>query len=279
MSPRAADNFAALRAEGRTTVIPFLCGRWPRAGATAAAIRAVAGRDDGAGARIVEIGIPFSDPVADGPIIAGAMHEALQRGATLAGLLEEIAEVRPDTDAALIAMVSYSIVHRVGLRRFVADCSAAGVDGFIFPDLALEESAEAVAVVRDAGASLSMLIAPNTPPERAAALAAASSGFCYLLARAGVTGVGHGGAAGARAAAGAPDLGGRIEQLRAATDLPIACGFGIATPEQVAAVTAHADAAIVGSAIVAAMRAADEAGRDPAAAAGQLTARLLTGAK
>lgn len=275
---RTDDNFAQLRAASQRTVIPFLCGGWPRRGSTAAGIRAVAGSKGGAGAQIVEIGIPFSDPVADGPVIAGAMHEALERGATVAGLLEEIAEARPETDAALIAMVSYSIVHRIGLRRFVGDCRQAGFDGFIFPDLALEESAEAAAVVRDAGASLSMLIAPNTPRERAAALAAGSSGFCYLLARAGVTGQGR--PAGAGEGRGEPaDLAGRIALLRDATDLPIACGFGISTPAQVAAVTAHADAAIVGSAIVAAMREADAAGEDPAAAAAQLTGRLLASAK
>ena len=121
-----------------------------------------------------------------------------------------------------------------------------------------------------------MLIAPNTPPERARALAAASSGFCYLLARAGVTGAI---AEAPQARGGAPDVADRVALLRSASSLPIACGFGISTPDQVAAVTAHADAAIVGSAIVAAMREADVAGQDPAAAAAQLTERLLAGTK
>lgn len=278
---RTDDNFATLRAARRTTVIPFLCGGWPRPGGTAAAIRAVAR----AGARIVEVGIPFSDPVADGPVIAGAMHEALERGATVRGVLAEVAEARAETDAALIAMVSVSIVHRFGVERFVAECAAAGFDGFIFPDLALEEADEAAAVVRAAGRSLSMLIAPATPPERAAALAAASSGFCYLLARAGVTGSGAGaagkttGPAGKTAAPAGAGLAERLRGLRRVTDLPIACGFGISTPQQVAAVTAEADAAIVGSAIVGAMRRAAEAGEDPAEAAAQLTGSLLAAAK
>jgi tryptophan synthase alpha chain len=240
----------------------------------------------------VEIGIPFSDPVADGPVIAGAMHEALERGATVRGVLAEVAEARAETDAALIAMVSVSIVHRFGVERFVAECAAAGFDGFIFPDLALEEAGEAAAVVRAAGRSLSMLIAPATPPERAAALAAASSGFCYLLARAGVTGSGAGAVgsttgpagkaaapAGKTAAPAGAGLAERLRGLRRVTDLPIACGFGISTPQQVAAVTAEADAAIVGSAIVGAMRRAAEAGDDAAKAAAQLTGSLLAAAK
>ena len=120
---RVESIFAELRSAGQTTVIPFVCGGFPGAGHTRAAIEALSDT----GARIVEVGIPFSDPIADGPVIAGAMHEALEGGATVQSVLGEVARARGATDAALVAMVSVSIVHRVGLERFVAECVQAGI--------------------------------------------------------------------------------------------------------------------------------------------------------
>lgn len=226
--------------------MPFVCGGHPSTDTTAKVIPALAK----AGASIIEVGIPFSDPIADGPVIAAAMHEALSSGVTVKSVLESVAKARTDPASAnvgLVAMVSVSIVYRVGIKRFVDDAKSAGFDGFIFPDAPLEESADFAGPVRDAGMTMSLLIAPTTPAERAAKIASACSGFVYMLARVGITGAGP--------QAGNLDfseLAARVSQLRNVTDLPIACGFGIASADHVRATVqqAGADAAIVGSALV-----------------------------
>jgi tryptophan synthase alpha chain len=198
-----------------------------------------------AGASVVEVGYPFSDPIADGPVIAAAMHEALQRGVTPATVN---AQIRSARDAGLtigvVAMVSVSIVHRVGVATFAQDAKAAGVDGLIVPDAPFDEAALLSGPLADAGLTLSMLIAPTTPQDRAARIAAASSGFVYILARAGITGTGGG--------VDSEPIARRVRELRNATSLPLAVGFGVSTPQHVRAVVhdAGADAAIVGSALV-----------------------------
>lgn len=193
------------------------------------------------GASICEIGIPFSDPIADGPVIQASMTRALDVGTTVEQVFSQIAKVRSQTGLGLVAMVSYSIVYRIGLKQFVADAAKAGFDGFIFPDLPLEESADARAAAAEAGLILSMLIAPTTPVQRAQAIAAASTGFAYVVSRRGITG---------ESSALPPDLTDRLTKLREVTQTPMAVGFGISTPEQVRDVVAIADAAIVGSAMV-----------------------------
>ncbi len=244
--------------------MPFLCGGHPARGDLARLIPAI----ESAGASVIEVGIPFSDPIADGPIIAAAMHEALQNGSTPASVLEEVSSVRSRTQVGLVAMVSVSIVHRMGgPRGWVARAGEAGFDGFIFPDAPLEESGELLAAARDAGKTASMLIAPTTPPKRAAEIAKASTGFVYLLARSGITGE----------QAEAPDIAGRVRTLRDLTDLPIACGFGISTREHVRAVVAHADAAIVGSALVRRISESAKAGRDPVVDAKVFVGQLASG--
>jgi tryptophan synthase alpha chain len=195
------------------------------------------------------------------------MHHALEGGATLAGVLDAIAAARERVNLGLVAMVSVSIVSRVGEKAFVERAKAAGVDGFIFPDLPVEESGELLSAVEDAGLTASLLIAPTTPPERAERIALACTGFVYLIARTGITGE----------RAEAPDIAGRVEMLRKATDLPIACGFGISKPEHVRAVVKHADAAIVGSALVKRIESAIERGEDAAEAAGAFVGELARG--
>ena len=192
------------------------------------------------------------------------MHDVLKEGGTPTSVFEEIRQARGKVGLGLVAMVSVSIVYRMGgPERFVATASASGIDGFIFPDAPLEESDELLTAAANAGCTASLLIAPTTPPERAAAIARASTGFVYLLARSGITGE----------QAEAPSVGPAVAAIRAATDLPIACGFGISTAEHVAAVTGEADAAIVGSALV---RRMDE-DADPVEAAERFVAQLAEG--
>ena len=239
---RIDDMFAELRGRGKTALMPFVTAGYPDLETTAALLPAF----EEAGASICEIGIPFSDPIADGPVIAASMHEALERGFDIDKMFAMIEGVRPTTSMGLVAMVSYSIVHRYGLVDFVGRCAEVGFDGFIFPDLPVEESREAHDVVADAGMRFSLLIAPNTPIDRAREIAKVSTGFVYLLARVGITGE----------RSDVPEIGGLVTQLRGGggdgegMNTPIACGFGIGSAEAVRAVTQHADAAIVGSAIV-----------------------------
>lgn len=217
--------------------MPFVTAGYPSLEATAAVLPAM----QKAGAAVCELGIPFSDPVADGPVIQASMTEALRRGVHPGDIFEMVRRIRPQLTMGLVAMVSYSIVFRMGPQRFITQAAEVGFDGFIFPDLPLEEAAPVGQMARDAGLISSLLISPTTPDDRAAAIAAASTGFVYVLARTGITG--------ARADL-PPQLPERLKKLRAVTDLPIAVGFGISRPEHVQAVTQVADAAIVGSALV-----------------------------
>ncbi len=257
--------FSDLRRRGDRALMPFITAGDPGLSTSAALLPAL----ERAGASIVELGIPFSDPIADGPIIQASMTRALERGVRVEQVFEAIAEQRDRVELGLIAMVSYSIVHRIGLKRFVEQAKAAGIDGFIFPDLPVEESRPAADAVREAGLILSMLISPTTPAERAERIARASSGFLYVLSRAGITGE--------RATLPA-ELPERIARLRDVTDLPIAVGFGIGSAEQVSRVVSVADAAIVGTALV--RRIADAAQGGPeqvVSAAESFTRELATG--
>lgn len=246
--------------------MPFICGGYPARETTAAALPAL----ERAGASIVEVGIPFSDPIADGPVIAAAMHEALGMGATPLEVFNQVASVRDRIRIGLVAMCSVSIVQRMGgPDGFARNAKAAGFDGLIIPDVPLEEAGEIIAAGRASNLTVSLLVAPTTPPDRAAEIARASTGFVYLLARTGITGE----------RADAPDVSRLVAQVRRATDLPIACGFGISRPEHVAAVVGPggADAAIIGSAIVRRMGLAQAEGKDPAAEAQAFVSQLATG--
>ncbi len=257
--------FAEHRRLGRKAIMPFICGGHPGPGDTARLLPAM----QEAGAAIVEVGFPFSDPIADGPVIAAAMHEALQRGATPRTVLDEIANVRSRITLGVVAMVSVSIVQRIGSGRFVADAKAAGIDGFIFPDCPVEESEALLGLVRDAGLTAALLVAPTSTPKRTERIVRASSGFVYLLARVGITGTGD----------TIPDIAPRVQELRQMTDLPIACGFGVSTPEHVRAVThtGGADAAIVGSALVKHIAQTHATAGDAIKAAGQFVRVLHAG--
>ena len=265
---RVVSAFAGLRARGEKGLMPFVCGGYPGVGDTGRAIVAMAR----AGACVIEVGIPFSDPIADGPVIASAMHEALGKGATVDGVLSEVASARRsgvlEAEAVgVVGMVSMSIVYRRGLAEFASACKASGIDGLIVPDLPVEECDEVRRVCEAEGLTLSLLAAPTTPNARLERIVRASSGFVYVIARAGITGE----------RSDSPDVAGMVSRVRSLSDLPVACGFGISTADHVRAVVEHADAAIVGSAVVRRMGGASESGKDPASEAAVLCGELSAG--
>ncbi|MCC7205108.1 MAG: tryptophan synthase subunit alpha [Phycisphaeraceae bacterium] len=230
-------NAAGRDGRGAKTLIPFLTAGDPDVRTTLRMVEAA----EHAGAALCELGIPFSDPIADGPVIQESMQYALDHGFKPAQLFQAVADARPRLNLGLVGMVSYSIVHRIGPASFIRQSKQAGFDGFIFPDLPVDESAPARDLVLKEGLTFTLLVAPTTPPQRAERIARACTGFVYVVARAGLTGE--------RGELPA-DLTNRLQQIRQATDLPIAAGFGISTPQQVRQVTSVADAAIVGSALV-----------------------------
>ncbi|MFQ5412394.1 MAG: tryptophan synthase subunit alpha [Phycisphaerae bacterium] len=216
---------------------PFLAAGYPDLETTAALLR----RLDDLPIRGVELGFPFSDPIADGPVIQQAFTTALSNGVRPGQIFDTVAELRDAIRYPLLAMVSASIVYRVGIETFVERASAAGFDGLIVPDISLEEAPALADAARRVNLRLSMLIAPTTPPDRQARIASVASGFLYYVSVQGITG--------ARDAL-PPDLAPHLKQIKTATDLPVLVGFGISTPAHVKAVCRVADGAIVGSAIV-----------------------------
>jgi len=276
---RIEAAFDRRRREGGRSIVPFVVGGHPDLKATGAVIEALARQ----GAPVIEIGVPFSDPIADGPVISEAMREAIEHGVTPRSIFEWLPAVRRNVEAGIVLMVSASIVVRMGREAFVDAAEKAGVDGLVVPDDDLDEAPKFAETCRSRGLVLSMLVAPATGADRLRRIVACCSGFVYLLARQGVTGDTAG-----RTSSSAPstptqgaveELARRVRDLRSLTPLPIACGFGISTPEQVAAVTAHADAAIVGSAFVRALSGAaspDDAARRAEALMKKLAAGLAS---
>jgi tryptophan synthase alpha chain len=265
---RIDSIFQQLRAAKRKAMMPFVTAGDPDLATTELLLPAL----ERAGASVCELGIPFSDPIADGPVIQESMTHALSRGLHPAQVLEMVARQRAKLALGLMAMVSYSIVYRLGSREFVRGCAAAGIDGLIIPDLPIEAADGLGGDAAEAGLVCSFLIAPTTPDQRAAAIARASSGFVYVVARGGVTG---------ERSALPPELPQRLMRLRQETDLPIVVGFGISTAQQVRQVTELADAVIVGSALVrrlgAHRGAGDAAGRRGAVAEAETFVRELCG--
>ncbi len=228
--------FETARTENRGVLMPFIVGGSPL-GCQLSDV--LAGLERG-GAGIVEIGFPFSDPIADGGVIAQSMHETLQAGRTVESLLQEVEATRPHTPLGLIAMVSVSLVERMGGAAFLETLSRVGFDGVIIPDITVEEATPYRDAATEQGLGFTLLVAPTTPTERAQRIAEACSGFVYVLARTGITGE----------RAETPDVAGTVQRLRGVTSTPLAVGFGISSADHVRAVVAEADAAIVGSALV-----------------------------
>lgn len=227
------------RAAGRGSLMPFVTAGSPSLQATVATIRTL----DRLGVAAIEVGFPFSDPIADGPVIAASMDRALRLGTTVAATMGAIRSIRPQIGCGLIAMVSMSIVHRHGGAAFVRQAHDAGFDALIVPDMDVDAADQVLGAVDQLGMGLALLVAPTSTPERIRAITARCRGFVYALARAGLTGAGD----------APPDVAATVAALRAETALPIAVGFGISTAEHVRMVIHHADAAIVGSALVRAM--------------------------
>ncbi|HTD37461.1 MAG TPA: tryptophan synthase subunit alpha [Candidatus Limnocylindrales bacterium] len=252
--------FGRARAERRAALIAYVVAGDPDRETTVAVLDALTQ----AGVDLIELGVPYGDPLADGPTIAAAGQRALNGGMTLAGSIELAAEARARGVAPIVFFTYVNPVDRYGPERFARDARAAGAVGAIVPDVPLEELDSFAPPLRAAGLAIPLLIAPTTPHERAARLAAASTGFVYLVSRLGVTG--------ARREPDIARVAAAIERLRPATALPLTVGFGIATPEQAAAVGAVADGVIVGSALVDSY--AGASGAEAARRAGEYAASL-----
>ncbi len=263
---RIDDTFARLRAEGGKAFMPFLTAGAPDLATTASLVRELARR----GATMVELGLPYSDPVADGPTIQESYTKALAKGTRLDEIFQMVRGLREDCEIPIVLMGSFSLVSRRGADRFLDNAASAGADGVILPDLPLEEY-EVVGPGTDArDLSHIMLIAPTTPWDRAERIARHTTGFLYVVSVAGITGERD----------KLPDeLVERVRHLREITDLPVCVGFGISRPEHVAQVCSVADGAIVGSAIVRRIgamegRPTDEIVRDVGEYASELIAAL-----
>jgi len=235
--PDIASTFAALRAKRQLALMPFIPAGYPDLATTAALLPVI----EKAGANLIEIGIPFSDPIADGPTIQAAFTAALAKGLRLAEVFETVRNVRPKVSIPLVAMVSYSIVYRYGLERFAADAKGAGFDGLILPDLPPPEAAGVCAKVQAAGLATTLLVAPTTSEKRRREIAELSSGFVYYLSVSGITG---------ERDRLPENIESNLRQLRGITKRPVCVGFGISKPEHLAQLAPVADGAIVGSAIV-----------------------------
>ncbi len=252
-SEAIAEAFARARADGRrAALMPYLMGGYPDLQAS----RRIGLAYAEAGADLVELGVPFSDPLADGPLIHAAATAALKHGVTLAGVLEVARDIAERLPVVLMCYANLIVIR--GLERFADALVQAGVSGLIVPDLPFEEAAEVRAACTDRGLALVPLVAPTTPEERLAQIGAAAQGFVYAVSVTGTTG---------ERAALDGGLAGVVARAAAHATVPIAVGFGIATPEQAAAAAqAGADGVIIGSRLV---RAAGEAD-DPAAAVAAL---------
>jgi tryptophan synthase alpha chain len=238
--------FGKLRAEGQKALMPFVTAADPDLEFTAAVLAELVAR----GSHLCEVGIPYSDPIADGPVIQASYTRALAKKVKLAEIFETLGGVTPKLAAPVVVMVSYAIVYRHGPQQYVMDARAAGVAGLIVPDLPVEESAALAALCADAELSLIQLVTPTTSRDRALRITESSTGFLYYVSVVGITGE--------RRELPA-ELLDNVSWLREQTELPICIGFGISRPEHVRQLAPVADGLIVGSAIV--RRIADSAAR------------------
>jgi len=238
MPSRISARFAALKAEGRSAFIPFVEAHDPDRATSMEILRGM----PAAGADLIEIGVPFSDPMADGPTVQLAGQRGLKAGATLAATLDMVREFRSGDAATPIVLMGYlNPILSYGPEGFVADAAAAGVDGLIVVDMPPEEAEVLAPHAQQAGLDIIRLVAPTTDEARLPLVLSASSGFVYYVAITGVTGTGS---------AAPEDLALAIPRVRAHTELPICIGFGVRTPEQAAEIAKVADGVVVGSALV-----------------------------
>ena len=235
--------FQRLRSEGRRALMPFITAGDPDLATTAALITELVAR----GAHMVEVGIPYSDPIADGPVISASYTRALRKAVKPGQIFQTLRTLRAETSggpltaAPIVTMVSYAIVHRIGVDAYLRLCAESGVDGLIVPDLPVEESESLLEAATDRDLKLIQLVTPTTPRERAVRIARTTTGFVYYVAVAGITG---------ERKELPPELADNVAWLRTQTDLPICIGFGISRPEHVRRLVPVADGLIVGSALV-----------------------------
>jgi len=235
---RLEARFAALRAEGRGGLVTFVTAGDPN---LELSVEILAGLP-AAGADVIELGMPFTDPMADGPAIELASGRALAAGQNMVRTLAMVAAFRKiDNETPIVLMGYYNPIHAYGPEKFAADAGSAGVDGMIIVDLPPEEEAEFSIPARAAGIDMIRLVAPTTTDERITTLVENASGFVYYVSVRGITGT---------SSAAVSDIASNVARIRKQTDLPIAVGFGIRTPSQAADVAEVADAAVVGTAIV-----------------------------
>ena len=235
---RLAETFARLRTEGRPGLVTYTTAGDPDLARSADILRALAR----AGADVLEVGVPFSDPLADGPVIQRAAERALAAGGSLRASLDVIESVRRDVTVPIVIFSYANPIVRMGLDAFAERAAAVGVDGVLALDLPIEEGAECRQALSRVGIDTIFLLSPTTTDARMRKAAELGRGFLYGISRLGVTGARD------TVASGAEEM---VRRIRAVTDLPLALGFGISRPEHVAEVGAYADAAVVGSALVA----------------------------
>jgi len=241
---RIAEKFVFLKAAGHLAFMPFITAGDPDVETTGKLIEEL-GRQ---GVDLIEVGFPYSDPIADGPVIQASYTRALEAGVRVEDIFAGVDSLATDDLPPLVAMVSYGIIFRRGVEAFVDRASSAGFAGFIIPDLPADEADEFGEIVRARGLDLIQLISPMTPRDRAIRILQSASGFVYCISVAGTTGVRD---------SLPEELTAQLAWLRSQTDLPLAVGFGISRPDQVNTLRNSADGVIVGSAIVRCLETAD----------------------
>jgi len=234
---RIGERFARRKAQGRPAFVAFLTAGDPSLDRTVE----VATRLDDAGVDVLELGVPFSDPLADGPVIQRASERALRQGVTLATVIDTVRRIRAQSELPLVLFSYFNPLLQHGLDRVAREGREAGVDGVLVTDLPPEEADEWLAAARGACLDTVFLAAPTSPPERLRRAAEASRGFVYAISRTGITG---------ERQALSDDARPLVDRLRALTTVPVALGFGISTPGQVKEAAAVADGVVVGSALV-----------------------------
>ncbi len=246
-STRIADLFRRTREENRAALIAYITAGDPTPELTPRIAEAL----ERGGVDLIELGVPFSDPIADGPVIQKASDRALRQGVNVSRVLEIAREIRASSRIPLLLFTYLNPILRYGLERLAADAAAAGIDGCLLTDLSVEEAEKYIGVMRTSGLDTVFLAAPTSTAGRRELVARYSTGFVYLVSRTGVTG---------ESASVADSAGALVEAMRPVTPLPLAVGFGISTRGQVAAVARIADGVVVGSALV---RLIEEHGGDP----------------
>jgi len=252
---RIDATFARLRAAGDKALMPYLTAGFPDLDVTADLLVRVSQ----AGASVIELGIPYSDPIADGPVIQESFTRVLAGGLRVQDVFDMVRRVRADVAAPILSMVSFSIVHRIGVADYVRQAADVGFDGLILPDLSLEEAPDIAEQTASAGLRLAMLVTPTSSPDRFERIARISQGFVYYVSVAGITG---------ERDRLPPALRDNVRRLRQIGGKPVCVGFGIAGPKHVRQVCQVADGVIVGSAIVRRITAAADAGTPADASSG-----------